>query len=333
MRKTPLVSILIPCNNPEFLYQTLESIRNQKYENIEIIVVLDGIPEPKSPDLVRLCQSLKINYEINPGSGIVDALNFGIKVSQGRYIARIDADDLMMEHRLTDQIAILEGDPEIAVVGGQMKGIDKDGNFIKYIKYPTSFEEVRSEILRHSAVPHPGATFRKISVEEVGCYRKQFQYVEDWDLWVRLSEKWKITNLSSVVTQYRFHSLQTSIVNTVVQTQRMQLVQISHLLRNRGLPDLPPPDIEQHEWISLSLSILGELSEREEFVFLLSQLSLEIKIRQETLNDWRMKTSYLPNLKILRSIYCIASRHPVLLVQFLLKRLLVRPERLFDDTL
>ena len=116
----PLVSIIIPVFNCEkFIAQSIESVLSQTYKHIEVIIVNDGSTDSS----IQICQNYsdeRITIINQKNSGIAKALNSGLKTAKGKYIARMDADDICFLDRLDNQVTYMEKHPNISVLSGTM---------------------------------------------------------------------------------------------------------------------------------------------------------------------------------------------------------------------
>jgi glycosyltransferase involved in cell wall biosynthesis len=202
----------MPVHGPApFLRESALSVINQDLENWELILVLDRPTE----ELTEMANSLvkqdkRIKKLISPGTGIVDALNFGLMNAKSELIARLDSDDIMERERLSVQSNHLLQMPEIACVGTQMSFIDETGKLFGGSVYPTNSRQVRNNLMYQNCVGHPSVMYRKKQVLKVGSYRKILTGVEDYDLWLRLIKGSHIENLDQRLTRYRLSAGQYS---------------------------------------------------------------------------------------------------------------------------
>lgn len=204
-RNENLVSVLMPIHGEApHLEKALESIRNQKSVEIELVVVLDRpTPSLKMRTELLLTNLKKTKLLVSPGSGISEALNFGIEHCLGYYVARIDSDDEMTNERLSKQKLFLDNNPKISCVGTQIIKISENNTIIGKSHYPNS-PFLLSRILRiRNCVAHPSAMYRREDVQKVGGYRAVFDGAEDYDLWIRLTREGSIANLNEHLTKYR----------------------------------------------------------------------------------------------------------------------------------
>lgn len=200
-----LVSTVMPVHGyAQFLDEAVQSIISQDYSSWELLLILDRPSQELSAtaeELSKLDKRIKIFS--SPGSGIVDALNFGLQNAAGSLIARLDSDDLMDPQRLTKQMLAFSQNQLLGCVGSQMQLINSNGEEIGTTAYPTKSTEIRKTLQHQNCIGHPSVMFRKDWVVSAGGYRKNLTGVEDYDLWIRLSAQFDLINLSERLTKYR----------------------------------------------------------------------------------------------------------------------------------
>ncbi len=201
----PVISVIIPVHgDAPYLISTIESIQEQDFKEFETLIILDRaseVIERYARDLTLSSENIKVFLSKLPG--ISQALNLGIRESSGELIARIDADDLMRKDRLSLQKAFLEKHPKVVCVGSQVTKINVDGIVIGKSNYPASNKEITRTLLFRNCLAHPSVMYRRSSIVEVGGYRPEFDGVEDYDLWLRLSNTGQIRNINARLTSYR----------------------------------------------------------------------------------------------------------------------------------
>lgn len=204
----PLVSVIIPAYNAEeYIEESLLSIINQTYENIEIIVVDDGSIDDTAKILNKyLDQDDRINIIRTRNQGVAKALNVGVLNSKGSYIARMDADDIAVSNRIEIQVKFLNGNLDIGVVGALAEIINEKGVFInKFSSKPEMHKCLVWSMLFSNPFIHPTVMMRS-SITNKLLYRETPS--EDYDFWVRAFEITKFHNIQQVLLQYRIHSKQ-----------------------------------------------------------------------------------------------------------------------------
>lgn len=136
--------------------------------------------------------------------GIVDTLNHGVQIARGEFIARLDADDIALPSRFASQLAFLNQHPDIALVGGRFQTIQANGTLWKNHAVPHGPQEVHSALQKSNCITHSAVMMRRSVLEQfAGPYRPWFPYAEDYDLWLRMSEHYRLDNVPDLVVQYR----------------------------------------------------------------------------------------------------------------------------------
>jgi glycosyltransferase involved in cell wall biosynthesis len=218
---TPKVSILIPVSgNPVYLSQTIESIISQTYKNFEVIIVLNNADEwAKSYLRVILEQDKRFTVMCTVEKGISNALNVGLGKIKNSFVCRIDSDDLMEPRRIEKQVKFLLENPDIGVVGSQVKRINEEGCLIGASNFPTNTNDVKDCLTIRNPIAHPSVMFRRELVDDVAGYQSQFDGAEDYDLWLRLRDKTRLANINECLTSYRVWPKQETSRNAYLTRQ------------------------------------------------------------------------------------------------------------------
>jgi len=187
------VSVLMPCYNVEkTVAVTLESLQQQTHDSFEIVAVDDG----SNDETLKILQAYaandeRINVVARPHEGIIPAMNAGLETCQGEYIARMDADDIALADRLSQQARYLDSHKEIDLVSCLVRGFPEDTlqeGFRIYIEWLNSLitdADIRREIFIESPLSHPSVMYRKQTVMAIGGYQER-GWAEDYDLWLRM---------------------------------------------------------------------------------------------------------------------------------------------------
>lgn len=237
----PLVSVVMPVYNAGiFLSVALTSIIEQTFCGWEMICVNDGSTDGSGKLLDQFArQDARIRVVHQANTGIVGALNHGCELAQGPLICRMDSDDIAIPHRMERQLAFLRNAPTCVAVGGSILEIDTDGDPLCCSRLPNSHAEIESNLLhRRTGLYHPTAMLRTEALRAVGGYRKEYQWVEDHDLWLRLAQRGQLANLDEVILCYRQHSSSVCWQRSAQQRELMNGL-LAEAYANRGL-DLPP---------------------------------------------------------------------------------------------
>ena len=202
-----LVSVIIATYNREkYIKRAIESVLNQLYKNIELIIVDDGSIDGTKDIIKPYLADSRVHYIYQKNKGCVEARNNGIKIAKGKYIAILDSDDFWCNtEKIGEQVAFLERNKEYVLVGGG--AIKIDGNCNEIIRYllPASDADIRERILVSNMLAHVTILFRKDVWERVGGYDKAFDGLEDWDLFLKMGRVGKFYNIQEFFASYSGH--------------------------------------------------------------------------------------------------------------------------------
>lgn len=207
----PLVSVLLPVSRVDkYFHSAVESILNQCYGNLELLLLANGVTDEEFAviELVRHsdCRVRIFRLRLR---GLVFALNFGIEVAQGEFLARMDSDDVSLPGRIRAQVNFLSQNPQCGVVGGRIFLIDETGKRLeKQFRYFESDLEIKKVLPYRNPMCHPALMFRKDALMTVEGYK--FGYMsEDHDLFIRMMNVGTgFHNIDFPVFEYRRHSSQ-----------------------------------------------------------------------------------------------------------------------------
>lgn len=204
MREKGLVSVIMPVGDTDYLNIAMESILDQTYREIELIIV-DGTDEPQNVrQLIDSYNDERIKYLYREKNGISDALNYGIQNALGIYIARMDSDDISLTDRIQEQVRYFNSHPEVEVVGSCYKIIDENGEIIGASHVPEEHEDIKKQLIFGNCIGHPTVMFRRKVLEEGWRYANV--RVEDYDLWTRMIHTVRFANIQDELILYRRHS-------------------------------------------------------------------------------------------------------------------------------
>jgi glycosyltransferase involved in cell wall biosynthesis len=206
----PLVSVIIPTyNRAEFIAETVESVLNQTYSNIETIIVDDGSTD-NTRDVLKKYQD-KIDYIYQDRSERSKARNEGVRHSQGDYIAFLDSDDVWFPTKIEKQVQILDEKPVVGVVYTGVQYIDTHGDpYVGEIswdvlkrKRPSLYED----LMTHNVISGSSSSvmIRRHCMDRVGLFDESMNACEDLDLWRRLAQHFAFYKIESPLVKLRIH--------------------------------------------------------------------------------------------------------------------------------
>lgn len=221
MTQTHLISVLMPVYNTkeEYLRASIESILNQTFTDFEFIIVNDGSTN-NAEEVILSYKDNRIKYVKQENQGIVGALNNAWSKASGKYIARMDSDDIAYPERFAKQVNFLEENPEYSLVGSWAKIIPSKN----IIKLPQDIKIM--DLLADCMFIHPSIMFNKADFEKFNLqYETGFEYAEDYCLYANAVKHLKMTNLQEVLLDYRVYPENSSSKNRDIRIKSSFKVQ------------------------------------------------------------------------------------------------------------
>lgn len=204
----PIVSVVIPTHNrAHYLFEALESVFAQSFQNLEIIVVDDGSTDGTREQLKPLAAANKLRYQYQQKQGVSAARNLGVELAQGAYIAFLDSDDLFQPPKLEKQLALFESDPELGFVHSNFSKFNDRGEDLGYRNtaryqgwiYPWMLGE-------WSVLMAPSCMLaRREVLLDVGGFDETISLGEDIDLWRRIAMRYRIGVVPEALSKVRVH--------------------------------------------------------------------------------------------------------------------------------
>jgi glycosyltransferase involved in cell wall biosynthesis len=207
---SPLVSIILPVYNCEkYIRKTIDSVLNQTYSNFELLVIDDGSTDATSIIVQSFIDNRIQLIQFKKNKGLIEVLNHGIKIAKGKYIARLDGDDICLPTRLEKQVNWLEKKQKTAVVATQISFINEDdettGDWQLDIQTNTA-DQIRKAMLWECCIAHPSVMMRAEIIKQYQYSIRQ-KHTEDYDLWLQiLSDGFCIEKIPEQLLQYRVHT-------------------------------------------------------------------------------------------------------------------------------
>lgn len=222
----PMISVVMPVYNGEkYLSEAIDSILNQTYTDFEFIILNDGSTD-KTEEIILSYDDPRIVYVRNKENlRIVKTLNKGIELAKGKYIARMDADDISFPERFEKQIKFMEDHLNVGICGTWVQTF---GAINETWKVPASHDGIIMKMIFHSSLMHPTVFIRKSILFGLDyVYDETYTKVEDYALWIYLSDKTEFANVPKILLKYRlndtcddrqvYKSIQYDLSNTLRQ--------------------------------------------------------------------------------------------------------------------
>lgn len=248
-KKHPLVSIVIPCyNHDKFVQDSIQSVIDQTYENIELIIIDDGSKDSsvaKIKEMIELCEKRFNRFEFRSRAniGLSATLNEALEWCQGKYFSAIASDDIMLKDKTAIQLSFLEQNDDIAAIFGGVKIIDN--NNLELNKRVTeersySFEEI---IMHKHDLPAPTQMARLDLIKKIGGYNSNL-FIEDWYMLLKLSQNGSIFYVSQIFALYRQHD---SNISKNLRKMHQGRLDVLHIFNNE---DIYQKALKNIKWIN-----------------------------------------------------------------------------------
>ena len=201
------ISVILPVfNGGEYLNAAIDSILKQSFEEFELLIINDGSTDDSWDIIARFAKSDKRVIAFNSGNrGLITQLNFGIDRARGRYIARMDADDVSHKDRFIRQLQFMS-ENKLDLCGTFYKIIDQNGNYKKKVELPEKDDEILLALARRCPFAH-GSIMGSVEVFRRHRYSEtHYSTIEDYFLWTRMAmSNVKMGNVPELLFEYRVH--------------------------------------------------------------------------------------------------------------------------------
>ena len=220
------VSVILPVFNCEqYIYETVQSVLNQTFSDFELLII-DDCSTDNTVSIINEFNDSRINLIIKEkNSGYTDSLNYAIALAKGKFIARMDGDDVCLHNRFEKQVAFLEKNTDVVLCGSAVQ-------FIGYIsatkQYPLKYEDIKIKLCFGTPFCHPSVMGQKEIFLQVP-YDRNFEPAEDIHLWSRIVKIGKVENLEETLLLYRTHENQVSITKKEIQEQKVFSIRKEYL--------------------------------------------------------------------------------------------------------
>ncbi len=209
----PTVTVLMPLHNSErYISCAVESILQQTYENFELLVI-DDCSTDRSGEILHSYRDERIRVVHNARHiGLTRSLNKGLEMARGKYVARMDSDDIALPARIETQVRYLDEHPEVALAGTGVAICDAHGRITGRYAPRLCSESIYCTLIFHNCFYHSSVMFRLQVTKALGGYDETFEAAEDADLWYRITRTFRATMLNEILVHWRDHPLSLSKV-------------------------------------------------------------------------------------------------------------------------
>ena len=226
------ITVLMPVYNASnYLNEAIESILNQSFIDFEFLIINDGSTD-QSEEIIMSYKDARIRYiKKEENQRLIATLNEGFKLAKGKYIVRMDADDISLPKRLEKQFRFMEGNSQIVLSGSWCESF---GDNRGISKYQTNHDAIKFKMMYQCHIVHPTIIIRKSILDTINPkFDPNFIHAEDYELFVRIGENHLLANIPEVLLKYRVHSK--SISNTYTEIQLKNSAEIrTRIFKNLG---------------------------------------------------------------------------------------------------
>ena len=261
IEKHPLVSVIIPCYNHEnFVQDCIQSVIDQDYQNIELIIIDDGSKDSsvqKIEEMMPLCKERFTRFEFRhrPNQGLCNTLNEGLKWVEGEYLCSVASDDIWLEEKTSLQVKYLNENPETVAVFGNMTLINEHNTILEKHNMPYKRHTFDDIFLHQFYIPTPTNMARTKAIKNTGGYPPNL-IIEDWYMWLKLAEtNGYLDCLPNTFAYYRRHGDNLSGDAELMLKGKVQIVSLykSHSLYKEALKKIYLISIRETQSFNYSL--------------------------------------------------------------------------------
>lgn len=217
----PLVSVVIPTyNRSDYIAETIESVLQQTYPNIEIIVIDDGSTDDTASVVGKYALKIRYVWQENAERGA--SRNHGLRLAQGDFISFLDSDDLWSSGKVQEGVDFLKANPDVGLLCADALQIDGGGRHLRVLRAHGSSGRVTEKLLRNNFVIMATHLARTSLVREICGFREERELSgsEDWEMWVRMSLSTNFAYVPTALAKIRTH-LDNTMTNPAAMRRSM----------------------------------------------------------------------------------------------------------------
>ncbi|XAG07680.1 glycosyltransferase [Vibrio metschnikovii] len=222
---SPKVSVVMSVYNGEkYLEEAIQSILDQTFTDFEFIIINDGSID-KTLEIIQsyINKDNRIVLISRENKGLITSLNEGLNLAKGQYIARMDADDVSLPDRLSEQVKVMEEKKEVIICGTWIRKLYEDGN-TELSKYYVNDSAIKAKLVRACCFAHPTVMLRAdIFKKNLLFYEQEYLHAEDYALWAKASSYGNFYNIPKVLLNYRVLNNSITRLADKNETQRIDV--------------------------------------------------------------------------------------------------------------
>jgi glycosyltransferase involved in cell wall biosynthesis len=225
--KVKITVLMSVYNGEKYLKKAVDSILKQTYKDFEFLIINDGSSD-RTSKILKSYKDHRIKIIDNKKNmGLTRSLNKGLRLARGEYIARQDADDISLPRRLEKQVAFLNARPEYGLVGCWNYRIGANNKIEKKVVFYTDHNDILPMLMIENHFVHSSVMFRKECIQKLGGYDEDLKFAQDYDLWLRIAEHYKVANLGEFLHLWRYEK------HGISYNQREEQKKYAFLIRDK----------------------------------------------------------------------------------------------------
>lgn len=229
----PLVSIVVPAyNHGEYVRDAIQSVLDQDYPNIELIVIDDGSTDNTREILEEFGD--KFRWETQPNAGQARTLNRGWSEARGELLGYLSADDVLLPGAVSTSVRHLLADPEIVLTYCNYNLLDSQSRIIRRVEAPRF--DYREMIVKFVCPPGPGVLFRRSAFEATGFWDDSLRLILDYEYWIRLALQGRFLKIPEVLAGFRVHEGSQTFARADERKSEEYVRVLSDYFRSNGVP-------------------------------------------------------------------------------------------------
>ncbi len=274
MEEPEITVLMAVYNAASHLREAVESILSQTFAGFEFLVIDDGSTD-SSKEIVLSYKDPRIRLLSNEkNTGLTASLNKGLREATGKYIARMDADDLSLSQRLEIQYKILQDNPDVGVVTGWVQVIDEQGNNLREWSTPLKPEDIYYKLNFRNCLAHSAVMFHRDLILKSRGYNENIKRAQDFELWHRLSKVTKICQVDRLLLKWRDYEKN---ISYKWKTEQEKIV--TDLVKP-GLESLAGMKISEKETGLLQTGEIDNISDLQKTILLLEKINKNLLLKE-----------------------------------------------------